>query len=373
MNNMLSKLLNKQKKIAGLDIGSSSIKIMELEGDSLENAKLAHYAIEPIPEHLLQNESGHVENIEALAELVRKCWKKSGITTKYVALALPSSTVINKKNIVPIVSDSKEDEDIMKLELEKEMTKYLPENTTMNEISLDYAISGINEQSPTDYDVVSVAAKKEKIEERIAIVEAAGLIPVILDVEQYAIQNMLRLMKGDDFNHKTYLVLDCSASLLKMMIFRKGEIVNTKDTHIGGFNLTRDLMNNMEISFNEAEKIKIDHMGDETFEIIEKTFLNNYVSEFLSAFQYFVSSTANPEVDEIILTGGVAGLINIEEAFKNAIIEGNETHIKTEPYVARPLHSTAKSESISLNRFAKDEPSLFLVTSLAIRPFLRQY
>lgn len=368
MNKVLSKILNPKKRIAGLDIGSSYVKIMEIDGENLEKAKLLHYAIEPIPASI-NTTDGKLENIEAIAEIVKKCWKKSGITTKNVALSLPSSAIISKKIIVPIF----EQENELKIHLEHEIVKYLPTGISVNEITLEYSIIGVNEQSPTDYDVMLIAAKKEKIDERIAIVEAAGLVPVVLDVEQYTLQNMLRLMKGEEFNKNTYLLLDASGTTLRMIIYRNGDMIFTRDTAIGGVNLTRDITNNLNISLEDAEKMKIEKRGDDTYDIIEKTFLNNYVGEFISSFQYFVSSASLPDVNEIILTGGVAGLPNIEEVFKNAIIENNETNIKTEPYVARPLHSTPKDEKISLNKFSQDEAGLFLVTSLALRHFLRQY
>jgi type IV pilus assembly protein PilM len=368
MNKVLSKLLHNKKRMAGLDIGSSSVKIMEIEGDSIENAKLINYAIELIPAHLSSYEV-QLENIEELAEIVRKCWKKSGITTKNMVLALPNSAIISKRTIVPIFDEEEE----LKLHLENEVIKYLPSGITTNEISLDYSIIGVNNQSPTDYDVLLIAAKKEKIEERVAIVAAAGLVPVIVDVEQYSLQSMLRLMKGDEFNNKTYLLLDASATTLRMMVFRNGDMIASRDTNIGGINLTKDLMSNLNINFTEAEKIKIERSGDETYEIIEKTFLNNYISEFMSAFQYFITSTSVPSIDELILIGGTAGIYKIEDAFKEAILESNEQNIKAEPYIARPLHNLQKNEKINLTKFTQDEPGLFLVTSLALRHLLRPF
>ena len=368
MKNVLSQILNPPKKIAGLDIGTSSVKFMEIEGDSLENAKLANYAIEPIPQELANSE-GKIENIEALAEIIRKCWKKSGSKVKNVAIALPSSTIITKKVIIPIYDEEEE----LKIQVESEIAKYLPNGMTLEEISLDYSILGINEQNPTEYDMLLVAAKKEKIDERIALVEAAGLVPMILDIEQYALQNMLKLMKADDFNEKTYLLLDCGAHSMKMLVFRKGELIFNRDIESGGVQLTHDLINNFSIPFAEAEKMKRETIGNDTYEIIEKTFLNNYVSEFLRTFQFFDSATSITNIDELILTGGVAGIMGIEDVFKNGIIANGETRIRTEPYVARPLHNTNKNEKISLNKFAKDETGLFLVTSLALRQFLRKY
>lgn len=368
MKSLLSLLNGPKKKIAGLDIGASSIKFMELEGEDVSSIKLVTYATEPVPREL-SSEDGNYENIEALGALVRKCWKKSGSTTKHVAIALPTSSVISKKAIIPIF-DNNED---LKLQVENELSKHLPTNMPIENIGLDYYTIGRNQQVPTDNDMLLVAAKKEKIEERVAIVEAAGLIPVILEVDQFVMQNMLRMMKGQDFMEKTYVVADCSANNLRLSMFSNGQMVYSKDSSIGGFSLTQDIMLNCGLTYEEAERTKVERNGDETYDMVLKTFLNNYASEFLRAFQYFYSATGVSEVDEIVLTGGVAGLPGIEEALTNAIMETGENNIKSKPYVARPLHSTPKSNRIDLVRFTRDEPSMFLATSLALRHYLRQY
>lgn len=368
MNKKISQFLSPQKRIAGIDVGESSIKIMEIAGENLDNAQLAHYAIESIPPSIQHNENS-IETIEALAEIVKKCWKKSGITTKNVALSLPNSAIFYKKIIVPIFDDDEE----LTIYLNDKVKEYIPNGVKVEEIVLDYSVLKIDEQNPHEQEVILVLAKKEKMEQKIAIIEAAGLIPTIIDVEQYALQNILRLMKGEDFNKKTFLLLDMSASTLRMLVFKNGELLTTRDTHIGGVNLTKELMNNLDINFIDAEKMKVERNFNEIYDIVEKTFLNNYVSEFISAFKYFISSTNINSIDEIILIGGVAGLPQIDEVFKQAIKESENYQIKTEPYIARPLHSISKSDSIDLHKFSQHESSLFLVTALALRPFLRSF
>lgn len=368
MNTMLSKIIKPNKKIIGLDVGTSSVKIMEIEGESLEDAKLIAYAIEPIPKDI-SSEDGHVESVEALGEVIARCWKKSGIKTKNVAIALPTSIIIHKKIIVPIFDTEAE----MKMHIENEMINQLPNGMAITDVSIDYYVLGKNPESPTDYDVLLIAAKNENIEKKLAAVEAAGLNPVILDVEAYAFQNLVRMMKNDEFNDKTILVVDCSATTLRLLVYRNGDLVFFRDSEIGGNNFNQDLVNNLGVSDTEAEKMKIERLGDETFEMVEKAFLNNYSSEFLRAFQYFTTATSNANIDEIILIGGVAATPGLEESLKNAILDNNETHIRTEPYVARPLQNSVRTSKVNLSKFTRDEPGLFLVTSLALRQFLRQY
>lgn len=369
MNKILSKIVNPRKKIAGLDIGISSVKFMEIEGDSIENAKLVCYAVESIPREYISHD-GKIENMKGVAEIIRNCWRKSGSSTKNVAITLSSSGIISKKAIIPNFDNEAD----LKSQVESEIANYFPEGMSLDDIALDYYVLQKNDQNSEENDMLIVAAKKEKIEERVALVEMAGLVPIIVDVEQYSLQNLVRLMQGDDYINKTALLLDCSAKVMRMYVFRKGQLIYSNDTQIGGDEFTQDIMNNMGIaSIFDAEKMKLEKTGDETFDMIEKTFLMNYSSEFLRAFQYFTTSNVVPDIDEVILSGGVAGILGLEEAFRNIILENNETHIKNDPYVARPLQNVAKADRISLGKFSRDEPGLFLVTALAFRHFLRQY
>lgn len=362
-----SKLLNPSKRIAGLDIGNSYIKVMEFEGETLENAKLSNYWIEPIPTNI--HNDGKLGNVEALGKVIKNVWKKAGFTAKHVAIALPNSNIISKKVISPVFDE----DDTMNIQMENLMRENLVNGVSMEDIKMDYAILGENKMNNTESDIMLVGARSESIDERVAIVESAGLIPLVLDVEQYAYQNMLRLIKGETFLDKNYILLDCSANMMRMMIFQKGVFFNEETRLIGGNNLTKEVSTNIGLDIESAEKMKKNRDGDETYEIVEKTFLNNYVNEFMSMFQFFISSTSIDEIDEIILTGGTANIPGIENVFKQALQSNNETRIKSDPYVAKPLSDIVKADKIDLKSLEKEQASLFLVTSLAVRQFLRQY
>lgn len=369
MKSLINNFLSKKKRFAGLDIGTSSIKFMEIEGETIENAKLIHYAVEPIPKNLINREN-NVEEIKALSDIIKKCWKKSGSNNKNVVLALSANSTIYKKTLI---SDF-DNEEAVKTQVNDEIVKYFPSGMEINDVAVDYYTLGLNAQSETDNDTLLVAGKKDKIDELLAVVESAGLIPVILDVDIYAIQNLVRLLKGEDFLNKNYIFLDCGGSILRMIVFKNAEVIFTKEIEIGGINLTNDIMLNLSLStIEEAEKMKIHRTGDETYDMIEKQFLLNYGHEFIQALHYFSTSTSIKEVEEIILSGGMANIPGLDEVLNTLILENSEVKVKNIPYIARPLTNINKDEKISLNKFNRDEAGLFLVSSLALRYFLRQY
>lgn len=369
MKNLINNFLSKKKRFAGLDIGTSSIKFMEIEGNSIENAKLIHYAIEPIPKNLI-NKQNNMEEIKALSDVIKRCWKKSGSTNKNVVIALSANSTIYKKTLI---SDFDSD-DAIKTQVDNEIVKYFPTGMALEDVAVDYYTLGLNPQSPTDNDTLLVAGNKDKIDEILAIVESSGLIPVILDVDIYAVQNMLRLLKGEDFLSNNYIFLDCGGSLLRMIAFKNAEIIYTKEIEIGGIHLTNDIQLNLSLeTIEEAERMKIHRTGDETYDMVEKQFLLNYGHEFVRALDYFTTSTSIKEVEEIILSGGMANIPGLDEILNNLILENSEIKVKNAPYIARPLTNINKDEKVSLSKFNRDEAGLFLVSSLALRHFLRQY
>jgi type IV pilus assembly protein PilM len=369
MSNILNKIFNPKKKFAGLDIGTGSVKFMEIEGSNLENAKIIHYATELIPPEVISSD-GNIINIDILGETIKKCWKKSGSSNKNIVLALSSNDILTRKSIIPIF----ESEEETRLKVEEEISDKLGNGMSIENFSIDFVNLGVNEQSPTDVDMLLIAGKKDKIETRLGAVELAGLTPTILDVDVFAIQNLLRMMKGEDFLNKNYMLLDCGATNMKLLVFKKGELVHTRETDTGGKSLTRDIMLNLGLDKEEeAEKVKIDRLGDETYDAIEKQFLMNYISEFIRTYQYYINTNSGIEIEELILVGGIAGIPKIEEYFSMALEENFDKTIKNAPYVARPLANMNKHDKVSLTKFHRDEPSLFLVSSLALRHFLRQY
>jgi type IV pilus assembly protein PilM len=370
MKKILSKLFNDNKNIIGLDIGLSMIKIMELSGTDLESVRLENYACVPVPpEYLNENGAFNPENVKLISELVNKCWKKAGCTSKHVAVCIKGNNVITKKAILPNFTL----QDELKLAVEAELTQYIPEDLNIEDLAIDYFNLGMNELNPNENDMLLIASKKEKIDEIQAIVEGAGLIPEILDVEPFAIQNILKLMKGEEYENKTFVVADCSASMLRMFVFVKGILAATKEVQIGGINLTNDLINNLGISFENAEKMKLDRNGDETFDLIEKSFINNYTTEFISLLSYFSSAMSLGEIDEIILTGGVASIPFLEQSITTGLLDNSDIVVNSEPHIARPLENAGKSPKVNMVKFSSEESGLFLVTSLALRKYLRQF
>ena len=164
--------------LLGLDISSSSVKLVELGRDKDGNLVLERCAIEPLERGWITD--GNVEKFDEVAEAMRRVVKKSGTRTKNVAMALPPSAVITKKIILPGGLTEQE----LEVQVESEANQYIP--FSLDEVSLDFCVVGPSANSAGDVEVLIAASRKEKVQDRQGLAEAAGLKPMIIDVESYA-------------------------------------------------------------------------------------------------------------------------------------------------------------------------------------------
>jgi type IV pilus assembly protein PilM len=162
----------------GLDISSSSVKMVELSQDKSGNLVLEHCAIVPLERGWISD--GNIEKFDEVADAVRRLIKKSGTKTKNVAMALPPSAVITKKIILPGGLSDQE----LEMQVEAEANQYIP--FPLDEVSLDFCIVGPSSNSTGDIEVLIAASRREKVQDIQGLAEAAGLKPVIVDVESYA-------------------------------------------------------------------------------------------------------------------------------------------------------------------------------------------
>ena len=169
----------KTPPLIGLDIGSSSVKIVELSEAGKGVMRLERYAIEPLPRGAVVD--GNIDKIEVVADAVKRAWRKAGGKVRNAAMALPASAVITKRIALP--ANLREEE--LEMQVESEANQYIP--FALDEVSLDFQVLGPIPNAPDDVEVLIAASRKEKVEDRIAVAQAAGLKPVVVDVELYAL------------------------------------------------------------------------------------------------------------------------------------------------------------------------------------------
>src|SRR6187455_3854595 len=162
----------------GLDISSSSVKLVELGQTGSGEYVLERFGSEPFEKGWITD--GQIEKFDEVAAAVRRVVSKSGTRTKNVVMAMPQSAVITKKIMLPAGLRDEE----LELQVESEANQYIP--FSLDEVSLDFCVIGPSPTSAGDVEVLIAASRREKVQDRQGLAEAAGLKPMIIDVESYS-------------------------------------------------------------------------------------------------------------------------------------------------------------------------------------------
>jgi type IV pilus assembly protein PilM len=296
--------------LLGLDISSSSVKLVELGRGKDGNFILERCAIEPLERGWIND--GNVEKFDEVAEAMRRVIKKSGTRTRNVAMALPASAVITKKIILP---GGMSDQDL-EVQVESEANQYIP--FSLDEVSLDFCVVGPSPTSAGDVEVLIAASRKEKVQDRQGLAEAAGLKPVIIDVESYASRLAAgRLIEAlpNEGRDQMVALFEVGASTTSMQVIRNDEVLYDRDQAFGGAQLTQLIVRQYGFSPEEAENKKRSGELPEDYESgVLRPFVDSMAQEVARALQFFFTSTPHNRVDHIMVAGGSAGLAGLTEA-----------------------------------------------------------
>ena len=353
----LSIFSSKARSLIGLDMSSSAVKMVELASDGKSGYRVDRYAIEVLPRDVVAD--GNIVNLEAAAETIKRAWRKLATSTRLVAAALPASHVITKKIIV--AAGQREEE--LELLVESEANQYIP--FALDEVNLDFQVLGPAPSSPDELEVLIAASRKEKVEDRIAAIESAGLKPVVMDVESYAVLSSLDLILKqlpDGGKGQIVALIDVGANVMSLTVLRDGQQLYAREQAFGGNQLTQDIARLYGMTFEEAEAEKRRNALPDNYEAeLLQPFVESMALEVSRALQFFFTSTQFNKVDHIVLSGGCAVLPGSDEVI------ASRTQINT--IVANPFADMVLSERVRANSLLADASSLMIACGLAMRRF----
>jgi type IV pilus assembly protein PilM len=349
----------KTPPLIGLDIGSSSVKIVELSDAGKGELRLERYAIETLPRGAVVD--GNIDKIDIVADAVKRAWRKSGTKIKNVATALPSAAVITKRIALP--ANLREEE--LEMQVESEANQYIP--FALDEVSLDFQVLGPVPNSPEDVEVLIAAARKEKVEDRIAVVQSAGLKAVFVDIESYASRAAVQRLIEQLPNSGEGMVIPVfyiGANSTALVVMHDGEAIYERDQPFGGQQLTGDISRTygMPVEEAEAKKRAGDLPADYETEVL-RPFVDSAVTEIGRSLQFFFTSTPYSRVDQIMLAGGSAVIAGLPEA----LIQ----RVQVPAAVVSPFKGMAIGASIRDKQLRADAPALLTPCGLAMRRFDR--
>jgi len=343
--------------LLGIDVSASSVKLVELVPGAKTGMRLERYAIEPIERGAIVD--GNIERPESVAEALVRAIRRTGTKTKLAALALPSSAVISKRITLP-AGLLEEDYEV---QVESEANQYIP--FSIDEVNLDFQILGPAPQSAEDVEVLLAASRKERVEDRVAIAEMAGLRPVIVDVQPYAARAAIDHVTGFLPNHGEGMILaifDLGQTTTNLTVVLNGQTIFERDQSFGGSQLTQDIVRLYGLTVEEAEiKKKSGDLPENYATELLAPFVEQGATEVARSLQFFYTSTPYTRVDRILLAGGCAVTAGLAEAV------AERTQVPTE--IMSPFQGMEVAGSIRERQLRLDAPALMVGCGLAMRRF----
>ena len=349
----------KHPPMIGLDISSSSAKLVELGQAANGEFVLERFASEPFEKGWITD--GQIEKFDEVAEAVRKLVQKSGTRTKHVAMAMPQSAVITKKIMLP--AGLREEE--LELQVESEANQYIP--FSLDEVSLDFCVIGPSPTSGGDVEVLIAASRKDRVQDRQGLAEAAGLKPQVLDIEAHASRlAMTRVVAALPNEGKDALValFEIGADTTSLKVLRDDEMMYDRDQAFGGSQLTQLISRQYGFSFEEAEQKKLASDLPEDYDTaILSPFVDSLSQEIGRALQYFFTSTPHHKVHYVMLAGGTATLPGLKERVTE--LTGFAS------MVVNPFDNMKLGSAVREAKVRREAPSYLTACGLAMRRFVQ--
>ena len=337
----------------GIDISSTTVKLLELS-QSDNHYRVESYAVAPLPSEAVVEKN--VNQVETVGGLIRELVSRSNTRAQHAVAAVAGSAVIIKT--IPMPAGLSEED--LEAQLTVEADQYIP--YPLEEVALDFEELGPVVGRDDQVNVLLAACRQETIESRVDAIEVAGLTPAIMDVEVFAMERALALLKTQmPMAHpETIAMVDIGASMTTLSVYAGGESVYTREQLFGGKQLTDEIMNRYDLSFEEAGRAKKQGGLPEDYESeVLEPFREAVVQQVSRSLQFFLSSSEYTELDCIVLCGGVAAIAGLAEII--------EERLSTPTIVANPFADMSVGSRVNAQALAKDAPAMMVACGLAMR------
>lgn len=341
------------KSVIGLDVGSSTVKVCELKKKG-RGLSVAAAGMEPLAPDTVVD--GAIMDANSVADAINRLYLKNKIKGQRVATAVSGHSVICKKISVPHMTEEELAESI-----QWEAEQHVPFD--ISDVNLDYQI--LKTSNPTVLDVLLVAVKRDKIWNHTQALIQAGKTPAIVDFDAFAVQNAYEL----NYEPPPPLcvgLLNLGASVMNINIVKNGESLFTRDISIGGNQYTDVFQKELNLGFDDAEKIKRSK-DTGTVEATTRRNLLQSVSEMLlseihKTFDFFRASPAGEMMQRVYLSGGCARTEGLIEYLREKLgIPVDEL----DPFRKIAMDSSTV-DAATLRAIA---PAMAVVVGLALRSF----
>jgi type IV pilus assembly protein PilM len=342
----------KHKPVVGLDIGSSSIKSVELKSTK-QGYELVSFGLEPLAQDTVVD--GAIMDAPLVAGAIGTIFDRQEIKTRSVATAVSGHSVIVKRVSLPVMTDEE-----LYDRIQSEASQHIPFD--ISDVNLDYQLL---DSAESGMDVLLVAVKKDKILNHTNVLAQAGKTPTVVDIDAFALQNCYEVNYDPDPS-QTVALLNVGASVMNINIVRGGAPLFTRDVSVGGNQYTDALQKELDLSFEDAEKLKMGgtHAGvseDQRTSIL-RSVSDILILEIQKTFDFFRATASGENIRRIVVAGGTARVPGLLDLLKEEF--------------AMPVEELYPFRKVAINPARHDEnqlrelaPRLAIAMGLALRSF----
>lgn len=301
---------NRSKGVVGLDIGSATVKMVELKEKKGGQYSLQRIGVEPLsPEAIVD---GSIMDSSLVVDAILKLTEQTGVKSPNFATSVSGHSVIIKKIELPVMEPDELAESI-----QWEAEQHIPFD--INDVRLDYVTLSDDDPTMENMDVLLVAVKREKVNDYVSVISQSGKSPVVVDVDAFAIQNAYELNYDLD-PLKNVALINMGAGVTNINIVARGQSVFWRDISFGGNQFTESLQREFNLSFDQAESLKRgDAVGSYTAADGRKMLDQisaEMANEIQKTFDFFGATSSEGPVDELVLSGGCALTPNLQEVLR---------------------------------------------------------
>lgn len=345
----------KRKPLLGLDLSSSSVKLIELSRSG-GRLKVEAYRVLPLPANAVVEKN--IKDVTAVADTIRRVVSAAKTGARDAAVAVAGSAAITKVIDMPASLG----ELGLENQIAAEADQYVP--YPLDEVALDYEVLGPSSTNPDQIEVMLAACRRENVDTRVAALEMAGLTPRVVDIEVFAVERAFRLISEqfEDIGDQVVAIADIGATMLTLSVLIDGKTLYTREQLFGGKQVTEEIQRRYGLSMEEAGQAKRQGGLPEDYETeILEPFKEALVQQVQRSLQFFFSSSQYNYVDHLVLAGGVAAMPGLRREVEDKL--GLPTTI------ANPFANMAIGGGVNAVALAADAPAMLIATGLALRGF----
>ncbi|HUT55085.1 MAG TPA: type IV pilus assembly protein PilM [bacterium] len=304
--------LRGKKGLIGLDIGSSSIKVAELK-ETKKGYLLENFGMVPLPPEAIVD--GALMNSPAIVEAIQSLIGERKIKTKDVAISVSGASVMIRKISLPVMTEEELDDQI-----QWEAEQYIPFN--LSDVNLAYEVLNRGNDEG-NMDLLLVAAKKDMINDYVAVITEAGLNPVIVDLDAFSVLNAYEI-NYQIMENEVLAIVNMGASIINMVITKGGKYLFSRDVTVGGNLYTEEIMKELSVSWEEAELLKLggaatgetEAVMRQEVEAVIRRVSDQIASEIAKSLDFYQATAAEEQISKVWLAGGACGISGMAEAIQ---------------------------------------------------------